>query len=91
MTISGKIRPLPTLQNAPRSAYFVCMNRPSVHKRTHQRVVRTTITMPPVLWDRVQEFIRQDGYIGLSDFVQAAIRARAGAGIEAHHMAPHRQ
>lgn len=49
-------------------------------KREHQKVVRTTITLTPVLFDASQEIIRHGGYTGLSDLVQDVIRKKAGIG-----------
>ena len=67
------------------------MNAPGVHtpyvmtrssrKREHQKVVRTTITLTPVLFDASQEIIRHRGYTGLSDLVQDVIRKQAGLGL----------
>ena len=49
-------------------------------KREHQKVVRTTITLTPVLFDASQELIRHGGYTGLSDLVQDVLRKKAGIG-----------
>ena len=47
-------------------------------KRLHQRAVRTTVTLPPALFDASREIILRYGYTGLSDYLQARIRRDSG-------------
>lgn len=47
-------------------------------KRKHSFVVRTTISITPVLLDAFQSVASRGGYTGLSDYVQANIRRDAG-------------
>lgn len=60
------------------------MNTPTniraTRKKKHELAIRTTITLPPLLWDKGQDLVRQGGYGGLSDWVQARIRRDAGIG-----------
>lgn len=46
-------------------------------KRPHQSVVRTTVTITPVLFEALPGIISKGGYTGLSDFLQAQIRREA--------------
>jgi Arc/MetJ-type ribon-helix-helix transcriptional regulator len=44
-------------------------------KRPHEMAVRTTISMPPVIYDAGQERARRRAFASFSDYVQALIRA----------------
>jgi hypothetical protein len=45
-------------------------------------VLRTTISITPVLMDAFQGIAVRGGYTGLSDYVQASIRRDAKVGVE---------
>ena len=47
-------------------------------KLPREKVVRTNITLPPRLWEAAQNIVRERGYVGLSDYIQARIRSDAG-------------
>jgi hypothetical protein len=51
-------------------------------KRKHTLVLRTTISITPVLMDAFQGIAVRGGYTGLSDYVQASIRRDAKVGVE---------
>lgn len=54
-------------------------------KNDRQKVVRTNITLPPRLLEAAHAIVRERGFVGLSDYIQARIRADAGldlAGIQ---------
>ena len=53
-------------------------------KRGADRVIRTTITMPPVLWEAAQRIIQTRGFCGLSDYIQSGIRRDGGLDAELH-------
>lgn len=44
-------------------------------KRNHEKVVRTTISMPPVLLDFGLEAAKRNGYATFSAYLQAKLRA----------------
>lgn len=52
-------------------------------KRKHTLVLRTTISITPVLMDAFHGIAARGGYTGLSDYVQASIRRDAKIGAEA--------
>lgn len=46
-------------------------------KRKHECVVKTTISLPPKCYDSALERVRDDGYSGLSSYIQFLIRQAA--------------
>lgn len=52
----------------------------STLKKPHEKAVRTTITLPPSLFEKAQEICRREHYPALSDYFQARIRFDAGVG-----------
>lgn len=46
-------------------------------KRSHERVVRTCISMPPALFDYAHQAAKQEGFATFSHFVQYIFRERA--------------
>ena len=50
----------------------------NTRKRQHHRVVRTTVSLTPALFDASREIIARYGYTGLSDYLQARIRRDSG-------------
>lgn len=46
-------------------------------KRMHSKVVRLNLTVPPVLFNHLQQLVSQRGYAGPSDYLQSAIRRDA--------------
>ena len=46
-------------------------------KRTHEKVVRTTISMPPLLLDYGMRAAKTGGFATFSAYVQALLRDRA--------------
>ena len=51
--------------------------KPVKSKRTHECVVRTSISMPPILWDAATNKQRTAGYPSFSDYIQNLIRLDA--------------
>jgi hypothetical protein len=47
-------------------------------KRDHQKAVRTTVTIPPILLEHCPAIFHRMGYTGLSDYIQSKLRADAG-------------
>ena len=43
-------------------------------KRDHERCVRTSISMPPALFDRAVDRTRSRGYSTFSDYIQHLLR-----------------
>lgn len=54
------------------------MRQNPTRKRKHSLVLRTTISITPVLLDAFQSVAARGGYTGLSDYVQSNIRRDAG-------------
>jgi hypothetical protein len=55
----------------------------TIRKARYKRAVRTTITLPPALFEASREVIHKRGFVGLSDYVQARLRADAGLDLAA--------
>jgi hypothetical protein len=49
----------------------------ATRKPAHRRVVRINLTLPPVLFDAAAAIVKDSGYTGLSDYLQAKIRRDA--------------
>lgn len=49
-----------------------------LHKTERQKVIRTNITLPPRLLEAAHAIVKQRGFVGLSDYIQARIRSDAG-------------
>jgi hypothetical protein len=43
-------------------------------KRVHQKAVRATVSMPPMLHDRAVDRMKRRGFAALSDYIQDLIR-----------------
>lgn len=43
-------------------------------KPAHSRVVRTSISLPPPLYDAAQDAVRREGFTTFSDYIQHLIR-----------------
>jgi translation elongation factor EF-Tu-like GTPase len=55
------------------------MNKNSyTRKKGHQKAVRITISMPPVIWEAGSTRQEELGFPGLSDYIQDLIRSDAG-------------
>jgi len=46
-------------------------------KRDHEKVIRTSITLTPLLFNASKDLVRRGGYTGLSDCLQSLIRHAA--------------
>lgn len=44
------------------------------HKRAHEKAVRATVSMPPILHDRAVEKTRRGGFSNFSNYIQDLIR-----------------
>lgn len=56
------------------------------HKPAHKKVVRTTISLHPVLAGVAEGLIQQAAFGGLSEFVADCIRIRAGLNVGAENL-----
>ena len=43
-------------------------------KRGHQKVIRTTVSITPALYDASQQLFKRHGFTGLSDYLQTCLR-----------------
>jgi hypothetical protein len=46
-------------------------------KRSHERVVKTSISLPPKLFEFSAQRVREEGHASLSGFLQSLLRQRA--------------
>lgn len=58
-------------------------------KRRHELAVRTTISMPPPIFEIGLERAKREAFGSFSDYIQALIRADREAALLAHHQVSH--
>lgn len=62
------------LANSMQFGILCVLMKPVVRKRDSEKVVRTTISIPPKLLQDFRIIEARDGYTGLSDYLQSSIR-----------------
>lgn len=50
-------------------------------RKPHHRVIRTSISLPPALYDAALDAIRREGFTTFSDYIQDLIRRGRGASL----------